>query len=160
MADYAVQHLIDWLGQQIEAAPLLTVADAIPGTGSSPEIWQATILDRIAETVNRSKNIHELKAIEGGQRRYGKHCMAALAVLEPVKTIFQEADMIRGARYDSGEARDKALARLQDRPKKVEQACKTAVAELKLALALLEQGDAKSEQRESVAQSSSRPEKR
>lgn len=146
MAEYLVSHMIGWLEKQIEAIPSLTISDDIPGSGAPQDIWQETILDRLNETMNRARDIQELKSLEGGRRRYCTHVEAARIHLEPVKDILAEAVTLQSARYADGEQRQKALARLKDRPAKIVAACKAAIAELQAALRLLEEGDRKSEQ--------------
>ncbi len=141
LSSHAVGHCIYRLELQIAAAPSLDISEDIPGSGPPQEVWKGSVLDVILETANHAKDIVELKSIDGGRKRYVQHCLKAFQLAEPVGAILTECATVRNAMYPDGESREKALARLKDRPERMVKACRAAIAELQPALRLLEEGD-------------------
>lgn len=131
---YAVEFVIQKLTEQAEMAKTLEM-NKKPGGGYD------SLLEKLKGQVNLSAEIPVLKVVNGGARKYAQHCGDAIEKLEPLRAVWLEVMAVRAMTYESGEQREKAIARLKGKAEQIESACKAAIADCKKALDLLEQGE-------------------
>jgi len=131
---YAAEFLVARLNEQIEMAQRLEM-NLKPG-GRIDQI-----IDKVKEGINLSGSIPVLRGVQGGSRRYVAHFSAALAKLEPLVSVFDEIASVKGAKYEDGEQRGKAMSRMKGKSDQIVSACKEAIGELNHALAVIEEGE-------------------
>jgi hypothetical protein len=123
---YAVEFLIARLKEQIELAPALQQNDE-PGGEC------ARMLERMREGVSLANHVPALKGVAGGPRRYRVALEAAAAKIEPLLAIWEAIERTPP---------ENRAARFKDAPQKIVAACRGAIEDLKVALAVIEAGEA------------------
>ena len=129
---YAVEFLIARLKEQIELAPALTQNDEPGG-----ECYR--MLERMREGVSLANHVPALKGVAGGPRRYRVALEAAAAKIEPLQAIWEAIERTppenRQAKFRNKDPKLDAASKIVD-------ACKGAIEDLKVALAVIEAGEA------------------
>lgn len=131
---YAVEFIVQRLTEQLDKAKTLEMNKKPGGSHES-------LLNKLKEGINLAGEIPVLKVLNGGSRRYAAYFQAAVDRLETLGPLWEEIAQVRGTQYESGEQREKAIARMAGKSEVIEAVCKDCIAELKKALALLEQGE-------------------
>ena len=145
---YLVETLIANAQKQIELAPSLE-ENPDPGANWTPRgnpdsDVRPNMVSKCVDGLNRAGDVPILKAVEFGKTRYENAFDDALKKAKAIAEIFTKVRMVQNAGYADGEQRQKALARFSGESKKIKELCEAFIADMKVALGVLHEGEGRS----------------